>query len=306
MNKKRVLLSGANGYIALHLANWLRNNNYHVLTAARDGSGDLHMDFSRPNQVATDSVSGIDAMIHTVSPNETLYKTDTYSALSESVTGIHAALDFCTHNEIRKFIYISSFHVMGNQSGRLSELSPIAPHNDYGLAHAIAEQTVQMYNRIKQLDGWVIRPSNVFGVPADRDKFKRWNLIPFLFCREAIERGTITLLTTGSQLRNFVGVTDVCRNIQWILDNEPAERIIHAYGQDTLSVYQYALLVQKVARERYGRTVSIIRPEGSNSVSEFEFTSCCSIPELAPRDNLETFVMDMLGVYHDLVSTNSF
>lgn len=203
MKLKTVLISGAEGYIALHLIKILNEHGYHVLTASRNPCSDIYMDFSKPEQIANLEIDGIDAMIHTVSPNESLYKTEIYHAVSENTTGIHSALDFCVKNHIHNFLYFSSFHVFGNKEGLLDETTLVAPCNDYGLGHYIAEQTVQMYDRQRKLRAWIIRPSNLFGVPVDCEKFKRWNLIPFAFCKEAVEHRSITLLTPGSQLRNL-------------------------------------------------------------------------------------------------------
>ncbi|MDK8183531.1 NAD(P)-dependent oxidoreductase [Paenibacillus sp. UMB4589-SE434] len=297
MNRNTVLVSGGNGYIALHLKKILKNNNYNIISATRDMTGDLQMDFSNPNEITALKVSGIDTMIHTVTPNEGLYKSDPYRALSENVMGIRAALHFCVNNNIRNFIYFSSFHVFGESEGKLVESTPISPRNDYGLAHSTAEQTVQMFDRTHRVNAWIIRPSNLFGVPESCEKFKRWNLIPFLFCKEAAEQHKITLMTPGTQLRNFVGVSDVCKKVMWVLEHRPVDRIVHAYGNETLSVLQYALLVQKIAIQEYGHLVDIIRPEGNDPVLEFEFTSQYhNMSELEPIEELSVFVRRMLKV----------
>lgn len=296
MRVKTVLISGANGYIGLHMAQLLKNNNYKVITATRDSYGDIMMDFSVPSKVPLLNYPGIDAMIHTVSPNEDLYRHDPYRALSENAAGIHAAIDFCKNNNIRDFIYISSFHVFGKQGGLLREDSYVTPSNDYGLAHYTAEQTVRMFDRNKEINAWIIRPSNLFGVPADIERFKRWNLIPFLFCKEAVEQQKITLLTSGSQLRNFVGISDVCKKVLWILNKRPVDRVLHAFGKETISVLHYAHLVQKVALENFDLPVQIIRPDGNEQVVQFKFTSLYNDPEILPTDDIEMFVDEMLKV----------
>jgi len=299
MKPKKVLISGAEGYIALHLARMLRNNDYDVVTASRGGSSNLRMDFAKPSEVASLRIDGIDTMIHTVSPNEALYRSDPYYALSENAAGIRAAFEFCVNNRIRNFIYLSSFHVFGYQGGVLDENKAAAPRNDYGLAHLTAEQTVQMFNRAGQVNAWIVRPSNLYGVPVNCDTFKRWNLIPFAFCKEAAERNTITLQTPGHQLRNFVGVSDVCKKVMWILERQPSERLYHAYGKDTMSVWQYAALVQNVAFDEFQLPVRIIRPDGNDRVVEFKYSSIYDIPGLEPVDEIKPFVKEMLQVLLD-------
>lgn len=296
MRVKTVLISGANGYIGLHIAQLLKNNNYKVITATRDLDGDIMMDFSVPSKVSLLNYSGIDVMIHTVSPNEELYRHDPYRALSENAAGIHAAIDFCKNNNIRDFIYLSSFHVFGKQSGLLREDTCVTPSNDYGLAHYTAEQTARMFDRNKQINAWIVRPSNLFGVPASIERFKRWNLIPFLFCKEAVDQQKITLLTSGSQIRNFVGISDVLKKILWILEKRPVNRILHAYGKETMSVLHYAHLVQKVALESFNLPVQIIRPEGDSQAVKFQFTSLYNNPEILPTDDMGIFVNEMLKV----------
>ncbi|MFC7373021.1 NAD-dependent epimerase/dehydratase family protein [Fictibacillus iocasae] len=294
MKTKTVLISGADGFIALHLTKMLREHGYKIITATRNKNGNIRMDFCNPHEVALLKISGIDTMIHTVSPNEMLYKTDTYGALAENSAGIHAALDFCVNNNIKNFVYFSSFHVFGMQEGILTESTSPSPNSNYGLSHYTAEQTIQMFDRKKMVNGWIVRPSNLFGVPENLEKFKRWNLIPYAFCREAMKHKTITLLTPGKQLRNFVGINDVCKNILWILEKRPEERIFHAYGNQTISVLQYAHLVQKVAFEIFNLPVHIIYPEGNDSETNFNFTSLYNDSYIKPSDDLKTFVSEML------------
>ena len=293
MEHNRILISGADGYIARHCIRRLRELGFPVSTASRSQGGDLFMDFSQPEQIAGTSIDGVGTMIHTVSPNEGLYQTDPCRAAAQNAAGIHAALDFCVRNQIENFIYFSSFHVFGNQVGCLTEMTPPSPCSDYGLAHCIAEQTAQMYDRQKKLSAWIIRPSNLFGVPEDLDKFKRWNLIPFAFCREAAAQRSISLLTPGHQLRNFVGINDVICKIVWILKNKPAQRLIHAYGTETISVYDYAKRVQAISSKIMEAPVQIHRPEGDGQTARFAFSSVLTDPEILPGDRLDDFIRDL-------------
>ncbi|URN95363.1 MAG: NAD(P)-dependent oxidoreductase [Candidatus Pristimantibacillus lignocellulolyticus] len=292
MKQTTVLISGSNGYIAQHLIVMLRALQYQVITTSRGSDSDHYMDFSQANHIANLDIANIDVMIHTVSPKEELYRTDPYRGLSENATGIHAALDFCVRNHISRFIYFSSFHVFGKTSGLITEHTPIAPINDYGLAHSVAEQTVAMYDRQQKVNTWIIRPSNLYGVPVDCDLFARWYLIPFNFCKQAVEHRSITLLSTGQQLRNFVAVQDVCCTVEQIIEQQPVERIHHVYGCETLSVLQYAQLVQKIAKEKFNHEIDVTYAEGEEQVITFDFSS---IHEHEPQHTLAVFVEDMLS-----------
>ncbi|WP_433747787.1 NAD-dependent epimerase/dehydratase family protein [Paenibacillus amylolyticus] len=292
---KTILISGANGYIGLHMATLLESLNYRVLKATRDSHGDLLMDFTDPDKVAEIKYSDIDVMIHLVSPSDNMYSESNHEAIIDNTAKVRAALTFCENNKIPSFIYVSSFHVFGVSQGELTEDSPPMPINSYGLAHYEAERTVIRFNRTNGVRTWIVRPSNVFGVPKDLAKFKRWNLIPFAFCEEAVNNHEIILRTSGKQLRNFVGVTDLCRKIAWIIREKPSYEILHAYGEETMSVLNYAYLVQKVSQEKFNMPVQIIHPEVEEEVVHFQFTSSNDCPELYPTESLEIFVYEMLG-----------
>lgn len=293
MKDGRILITGSEGYLGQHLVQYIRKSNINVVASHRNElTSQYPLNFSEPEKISISQIADIDTMIHTVPLNEQLYKKNRYAALSQHIAGIHAALDFCIYNQIPNFIYFSSFHVFGNQSGTLHEQQPPSPTNDYGLAHFIAEQTVNMFNRTKKVNGWIIRPSNVFGVPYDIEVFKRWSLIPFLFCAEAVSKGEITLHSPGHQLRNFVHVTDVCRLVMYIIETKPDNRKFHAFGSETISVIQYAMLVKKVAEEQFNMPIKINQPRGTDDIIQFSFESIEH--PISPTKELEEFVKEML------------
>lgn len=292
--KKNILISGAGGYIALHLAKMLRQEGYNIIKGTKDEHGDFCLNFSNPQDIRNAQINDIDVMIHTVSPNEELYKIDPCKAITEHLAGMYAALDFCINNNICDFIYFSSFHVFGKTHGRIDEKSTVSPNNDYGLAHCVAEQVIQMYARNNKINGWIIRPSNVYGIPVVLGKFKRWNLIPFAFCREVAQHKSITLLTSGSQLRNFIGINDLCRKVKWVIEKRPKDMLWNAYGSETMSVFHFAKLIQNIADNKFDLTVNIKRPEGVERVTEFDYTSLYKNKEIDPIENLEDFIIEML------------
>ncbi|MDR6720299.1 NAD(P)-dependent oxidoreductase [Paenibacillus sp. 2003] len=290
---RTILVSGADGYIGLHLTSLLEALNYKVLKATRHPYGDIMMDFSQPAEIANITCNSIDLMVHCVPPISNSSSDCTERTDADNTSSVYAALNFCEKNGIPSFIYVSSFHVFGDPHGRLTEKSLPKPSNNYGYAHLNAEQTVQMFDSLNRVRTWIVRPSNVFGVPADMDKFRRWDLIPFSFCLSALEKREIALQTSGRQLRNFVSVSDLCRKIVWIIEKQPIERILHAYGKETLSVLDYAEIVKKVAKVNFQIPIQITKPDGSDKYSFFDFTSLYDSPDTTPKERLADFVNGM-------------
>ena len=126
------------------------------------------------------------------------------------------------------FIYISTFHVYGKESGFFSTKEICNPINDYGLTHYLSEEVIRNTLRGSSINALILRPTNIYGVPIDLKSFNRWSLAPFAFIKESLERGSITLRSSGNQLRNFVHIDQVIGSLPGDSDFE----IRNVYGED--------------------------------------------------------------------------
>ena len=63
-----------------------------------------------------------------------------------------------------------------------------------------------------------VSPSNVYGRILS-DAFNRWSLVPGCFCKEAHESGTITIKSSGKQMRNFVNLENLSRAVDYIMQH---------------------------------------------------------------------------------------
>lgn len=294
---KKVLITGANGYIGAHLREYFQVQGIEVLSAMRNGTGDIFMDFSFPNQIASMKIAEIDAVFHTVSPNESLIKCDPYQALAQGILSIRAILDFCKNNQIGRFIYFSSFHALGMQTGEMNEKTIPEPSNDYGFIHYMAEKMVAYYSKVNEIKGTCIRLSNVYGLPATNGTITRWNLSPFLFCQEAVINRKIVLHSSGEQERNFVHISNVLHCTQFALDN-PQFPLLHCYGEETYSIYDFA----KYVCQHIGSDVVLERPKCGSEVENrsLHFYSLFFKPQ---KTSLSDFI-DQMCVYIERKKNN--
>ena len=77
-----------------------------------------------------------------------------------------------------------------------------------------------MYSRNGKVKCVSVRPSNVYGRILS-DAFNRWSLVPGCFCKEAHESGTITIKSSGLQMRNFINLQNLSRAVDCILQHFP-------------------------------------------------------------------------------------
>ncbi len=211
-----ILITGGSGYIGSYLVKLLVEQGHAVDIIARsenefirtfsDKIGVYYADITKPFEFEVKDIQ-YDIFIHLGAAND-IDSSDPSYAINASVLGTRYALDFCVKNNIKKAIYYSTFQVYGYVEGEMTENSVLLPTNDYGITHQFAEQYFEMYQRTKGIDYIIIRPTNIFGSPMFKST-DRWTLVPSCFCKEAMDKGEINLLSSGLQKRDFIDVNDL-------------------------------------------------------------------------------------------------
>ena len=176
-------------------------------------------------------------------------------------------------------------------NGNLSEVSDTNPLNDYGLTHYLSEKIVENICSQNNINYIIVRPTNIYGLPENINEFNRWSLVPFLFVKQAIEKASISLTSSGEQLRNFVSVEDVIRRFDYL----GKESVVNAYGTDTLSIYEFANKVANKALEVVGKQVKvnrIISPGVSASKKSLKIVNTFETSE-ANKTQLDNYLTEM-------------
>lgn len=295
LKQETVLISGASGLFGQKAAHFFGKRGYRVLSATRRAEADVTFDLGRPEDFGALKYSeNVDLFVHAAAAHEVVCRNAPYRSIMENVAGTRAALEFCRTNGIPRFVYLSTFHALGKSSGLIDENTIATPLGDYGLGHLQAEMYVAMYAQLYGLTGLSIRPSNLFGVPTDLTSFKRWSLIPYGFCQEAVQTGRITLKSPGYQFRNFVAIDHVCHEIDrwiWLKD---CPKVVHVAGPDTITVRDFAALVARVAGEHLSRTIEVVIPSGGSPEQAFDFRSRYAATADVASESVAEFVRSMV------------
>ncbi|HEV7781806.1 MAG TPA: NAD(P)-dependent oxidoreductase [Chitinophagaceae bacterium] len=225
----KVLLTGANGFIGSYLAAFLLKKGHSVVATARDfhpatrewlaGAELMQLDVLDKADLDQFQVSA-DVLIHTATANDIISK-DTAKGIELSAVGTRNILDLAIRNKIPRCMVFSTLQVYGTElMGTVDENTPANVQNDYGLNHLFAEMYAEMYSRQGKLQCVSVRPSNVYG-RIRTGSFNRWSLVPGCFCKEALDSGTITIKSSGKQMRNFVNLENLSRAVDSILQHFP-------------------------------------------------------------------------------------
>lgn len=212
----KVLLTGGLGNLGLWFVEDLLSQGYEVVVLGRrervciehDRYSFLQADVTDLGSLKENISTYYDYCIHTASLNEHFLDNYSKNALLVNALGTDNLCHALATNGVGKFIYLSTFHVYGATSGRITENSKISPINDYGLTHFFAEKYIEKHHRHSKLNYCIFRLTNSYGCPKDQGTDK-WYLLLNDLSRAAVLQGKIELNGDGSALRDFIWMGDV-------------------------------------------------------------------------------------------------
>lgn len=268
------MITGGLGYIGGRTALYLRKKvrDVNIILTTRKISGKIIPDWAKSFTVSEmelcDSGSiihcleqqPIDAIIHLAAMNDTESLVDPERALKTNAVGTYNLLKTARDQMINRFIYFSTFHVYGKISESIiTEKSHTRACHPYGITHRAAEDWVNYFSHYYGMNTLILRVSNAFGYPADKE-IDRWNLLANDLCKQAITTGKMVLKSNGRQMRNFITLHDVVRTVYHFLYRIPEkwkDGLYNVGGNLHLTVYDFALKIADVFKKKYEKSIPI-------------------------------------------------
>jgi UDP-glucose 4-epimerase len=265
-HSKTILITGGLGYLGGRIANHisLQETNTH-LKISTTRSINVQPEWLSNAEIISlklndkdkikNSLENIETVIHLASVNELLSAENPELAFQINTIGTYNLLEGCRIAGVKKFIYLSTFHVYGLNNGEpITELSATRPIHPYAITHRSAEDIVNWYHHSYGLKTLIFRLSNGFGYPMDLE-VNRWSLVFNDFCNQAVKEKQIQIQTSGKQHRNFIALNDICRAISHFLNLEPEQwndGLFNLGGEASMSIIDAAELVNKEYKKIYG------------------------------------------------------
>ena len=277
---KKVLVTGACGYLGARLSKHLAINGYSI-TAFDTFDPSIYSQWtSLMDEVIVGDISAekvisdladkqFDVVIHLISLDHHRSEDDPNFVSSINVMPTWNLLDKLTKNGLRKFINFSTIHVYGHlPKETITEDQILRPLNAYGLTHLLSENICNYYNNKTETECINVRLANSYGSPVFKESNCWWLVINDL-CRTAYEKNKIKLLSDGSPQRDFIHGDDVLRAIDILINynSKNGNNIFHIASGQTLTILELAHLVKDVYFKKYKKEIDIYFPD--NSVSEY-------------------------------------
>jgi len=227
---RRVLVTGAHGFIGSHLTAALLEQGYRVTILKREGS-DLQrighlLDRVTPLTADLRDPDGVFQAVRTAEPDAILHLAAYYAVehtpdqvgmmVDTNVRGAVALLDAARQRETPLFVNTSTCTVYREKETPLSETDPVGPQNLYDLTKLQAEEACRFYQERFGVPSVTLRIFPPYG-PGDNER----RLIPSVIRK--LLAGENPALTTGRQRWDFVHVRDIVAAYLAVLSSpEPA------------------------------------------------------------------------------------
>jgi UDP-glucose 4-epimerase len=309
--KKKILITGANGYLGARLA-LLLLKDYDVIAhcypkipkdkvwlnkMASVTKGDLR----KPDVIEALTKNDIHTIIHLVSLDHHQSEDNPNFVSSVNVLPTWNLLDaFSKKESLKTFIYFSTFQVYGKvPMTEISEDFKPSPQNTYGLTHLMSENICNLYNNKTKINSINVRLSNSYGSPVFEENNCWWLVINDL-CKTAYHKKKIMLLSDGSPQRDFIHSSDVYEAINILINtkkNNESNNTYHISSGETYTILELAHIVKSAYQKRYNRDIQISLPDGSVSINSDKFlkkdrylisNSKLKSIGFSPRTDLET------------------
>jgi UDP-glucose 4-epimerase len=253
---KKILITGGFGNLGSWLTKYFSNLNYDVYVLSKNKHNILSeynftlisCDITNIEDCKT-KLNNIqfEYVIHAASMNDMFVENYASLSLEINTKGTRNILETIDKSNLKNFIYLSTFHVYGVSEGFITEESPTLSRHDYATTHLFAEYFVKQFHYTHKLPYTIIRLTNSYGCPIDKNTSK-WYLILNDLAKMAFEKHEIVLKGNGRVSRDFIWMGTVCEVLEKIcaLPTAPND-IFNLSGEQSFPMLEIANYVKQAA-----------------------------------------------------------
>ena len=251
MERKRILITGAAGFLGSHLCDRFIKEDYHVIAMDNLITGDLrniehlfkleNFEFYNHDVSKFVHVAGkLDYILHFASPASPIdYLKIPIQTLKVGSLGIHNLLGLAKDKKARILI-ASTSEVYGDPNVNpqpeeyWGNVNPVGPRGVYDEAKRFQEAITMAYHTFHGVETRIVRIFNTYG---PRMRLNDGRVLP-AFIGQAIRGEDLTVFGDGSQTRSFCYVDDLIEGIYRLLHSDYAQPV-NIGNPDEITIRQF-------------------------------------------------------------------
>jgi len=258
---RRVVITGAGGFIGTHVANRLRQDGIEVVALDRSGESPALVRMDIRDRGGLDRVlQPGDAVIHLANTsNPTTSEMNRIRDVEENLVGTVQLLDACVENGVAKFVLASSGGTVYGipQVTPISETHPTNPTSSHGALKLAVEKYVQVYGAQFGLKHVILRCANAYG--PGQTGAQGQGIIGRAMV-SALRDETLEIWGDGTVVRDFVYVADVAEAFLLAATVADADGVANIGSGSGASVNEIIELIRHVTGRPLRVTYTSHRP----------------------------------------------
>lgn len=247
--QNKILITGGFGTLGSYVTKYFLKLGYKVYVTSSStnkipdlflGVKVIPLDLMNPF-AGSDQINKLkfDIVIHLASYNEYLDKNYYWQSYRVNTEGTSSLINNLNLDNLKHFVYLSTYHVYGKNEGFINEDLVPKPLNDYAVSHLAAEFIVRQHSISSALPATIIRLTNSYGCPINKNKINK-NLLLNDLALMALKEDKLTLKSAPNIRRDFICMSDVAKALQEIT----------VYGKPKVSGQIFNL--------SYGKSISLL------------------------------------------------
>jgi len=279
----KILITGGFGYLGSYLSKYFENEGHDIYILEKRSKTSItntkynyiQADICNIDELRKKIDFEIDYCIHTAAAADYYIENYYKIALEVNTLGTRNLLEIFKSKSLRKFIYISTIHIYGNQKeSKITEQLMPNPINDYALSHLFAEYYIKQYYELFKIPYIIFRLTNSYGVPLTYNSTK-WYLVLNDLVKTAFEQNKIQLNSNGTASRDFIWQKNVAQVIEKSLYNDKIVNDIYNLGSEkNYSIIDIAEKVKTIFSEIHEKDFLIIINQEDKIKYAENFISC--------------------------------
>ncbi len=279
LEKHRVLITGAGGFIGHHLVNrlkaegcWVRGADIKMPEYELTAADDFQLIDLRQYDNCLAATRGIDRVYNLAADMGGIgYITASHADISRNNILINAhMLEASRENKVSRFLFSSSACVYAQYKQRLPEVTPLCeedaypadPEAGYGWEKLFTEELCRYYRQDHGLDSRIVRFHNVYGPLGTYEGGKE--KAPAAISRKVAlsqDGSEIDIWGDGEQTRSFMYIDDCVEGLLRLMESSYCEPL--NLGTDRLiSINELVDLISAIAGKRLIKRHDTTKPQG--------------------------------------------